>query len=74
MRRAELPARDEARVYVRTFGCAHNASDSEYMAGVLAAEGFDVSVNHGDAASADAWVINSCRGQGPVASGLREGS
>jgi threonylcarbamoyladenosine tRNA methylthiotransferase CDKAL1 len=53
------------RVYVRTFGCAHNASDSEYMAGVLAAEGFDVSVNHGDAASADAWVINSCTVKDP---------
>jgi threonylcarbamoyladenosine tRNA methylthiotransferase CDKAL1 len=27
-----------ARVYVKTWGCAHNSSDSEYMAGQLAAE------------------------------------
>ena len=53
------------RVYVRTFGCAHNASDSEYMAGVLAAEGYDVSANSNDAASADAWVINSCTVKDP---------
>jgi hypothetical protein len=26
------------RVYVKTWGCAHNSSDSEYMAGQLAAE------------------------------------
>ncbi|KAJ8878148.1 hypothetical protein PR048_022615 [Dryococelus australis] len=27
-------------VYVRTWGCAHNNSDSEYMAGQLAAYGY----------------------------------
>ena len=53
------------RVYVKTFGCAHNASDSEYMAGILASEGYDVSANHADAASADAWVINSCTVKDP---------
>ena len=31
-----------ARVYVRTWGCAHNSSDSEYMAGQLAEYGYDV--------------------------------
>lgn len=29
-----------ASVWVRTFGCAHNISDSEYMAGPLADYGF----------------------------------
>ena len=28
----------QARVYVKTWGCAHNSSDSEYMAGQLAAQ------------------------------------
>lgn len=27
-------------VYVRTWGCSHNASDSEYMAGILAEVNF----------------------------------
>ena len=27
-----------ARVFVNTWGCAHNSSDSEYMAGQLAAQ------------------------------------
>ena len=27
-----------AKVYVKTWGCAHNSSDSEYMAGQLAAQ------------------------------------
>lgn len=31
-----------ARVFVRTWGCAHNSSDSEYMAGQLAAYGYDI--------------------------------
>ena len=29
-----------AKVYLRTWGCSHNSSDSEYMAGMLAAEGY----------------------------------
>ena len=28
------------RVHVRTWGCTHNSSDSEYMAGQLAAYGY----------------------------------
>ena len=31
-----------ASVYVKTWGCAHNSSDSEYMAGQLAAQGFNI--------------------------------
>ena len=33
----------QARVYLRTWGCSHNGSDSEYMAGLLAAAGYSVS-------------------------------
>ena len=29
----ELPGK--AKVYVKTYGCSHNISDSEYMAGLL---------------------------------------
>lgn len=33
-----LPGR--ARIWVKTWGCAHNTSDSEYMAGQLAEYGY----------------------------------
>ena len=29
-------------VYVKTWGCSHNTSDGEYMAGLLAAAGYSV--------------------------------
>ena len=34
------------RVWVKTFGCAHNTSDAEYMAGQLAAYGFRQAWSH----------------------------
>jgi threonylcarbamoyladenosine tRNA methylthiotransferase CDKAL1 len=33
-----LPGRNT--IYIRTWGCAHNSSDSEYMAGQLVAQGY----------------------------------
>ena len=30
----------QSRIYLKTWGCAHNSSDSEYMAGQLAAQGY----------------------------------
>ena len=33
------------KVYVKTWGCAHNNSDSEYMAGQLAAYGYGITGN-----------------------------
>jgi threonylcarbamoyladenosine tRNA methylthiotransferase CDKAL1 len=53
------------RVYVRTFGCSHNVSDSEYMCGLLASEGYEVSTDRADADAADAWVVNSCTVKDP---------
>lgn len=44
-------------VYVRTWGCSHNASDSEYMAGILAQAGYTIMDREQDA---DIWVLNSC--------------
>lgn len=29
-------------VYVKTWGCTHNTSDGEYMAGLLAAKGYSI--------------------------------
>lgn len=29
-------------IYVKTWGCTHNSSDSEYMAGLLAAYGYNL--------------------------------
>jgi len=52
-----------ASVYVKTWGCAHNSSDSEYMAGQLAAEGYQIT-NEKD--SADLWLLNSCTVKNPA--------
>lgn len=52
-------------VWVKTFGCAHNQSDSEYMAGQLAAYGYRVILADAEAADADAWVVNTCTVKGP---------
>ena len=51
-------------VYVRTFGCAHNVSDGETMAGTLAAAGYRV-VGDEERGEAHAWVVNSCTVKGP---------
>ncbi|CAD5209437.1 unnamed protein product [Bursaphelenchus xylophilus] len=45
------------KVYVRTWGCAHNSSDSEYMSGLLVNSGFKLTPNPD---AADLWVLNSC--------------
>jgi threonylcarbamoyladenosine tRNA methylthiotransferase CDKAL1 len=34
----ELPGKQ--KIFVKTYGCSHNISDSEYMAGLLAEYGF----------------------------------
>ena len=50
-------------VFVKTWGCAHNSSDSEYMAGQLAAEGYTMAANPEDA---DLWLLNSCTVKNPA--------
>lgn len=50
-------------IYVRTWGCAHNSSDSEYMAGQLAAKGYAIV---DDAQKADLWLLNSCTVKNPA--------
>lgn len=49
-------------IYVKTWGCAHNNSDSEYMAGQLAAYGYRLSSQRADA---DLWLLNSCTVKNP---------
>jgi threonylcarbamoyladenosine tRNA methylthiotransferase CDKAL1 len=57
-----------ARVYVKTWGCAHNNSDGEYMAGLLSEYGYEVVIEDDDAKSANVWVLNSCTVKGPAES------
>ncbi len=52
----------KARVYVKTYGCSHNISDSEYMAGLLEEYGYTL-VEKVD--EADAFLINSCTVKNP---------
>jgi len=50
-------------VYVKTWGCTHNNSDGEYMAGQLAAFGYNIV---DDKAKADLWLLNSCTVKTPA--------
>ncbi len=51
-----------ASVHVRTWGCAHNSSDGEYMSGMLASQGYRLT---DDKAKADLWLLNSCTVKSP---------
>ncbi|XP_055858703.1 threonylcarbamoyladenosine tRNA methylthiotransferase [Episyrphus balteatus] len=65
-------------VFVKTWGCAHNNSDSEYMAGQLAAYGYNLTNNK---ENADLWLLNSCTVKNPsedtfrneIESGMKNG-
>eukprot|EP01059_Diplonema_ambulator_P010058 TRINITY_DN20037_c0_g1_i1.p1 TRINITY_DN20037_c0_g1~~TRINITY_DN20037_c0_g1_i1.p1 ORF type:complete len:521 (+),score=80.12 TRINITY_DN20037_c0_g1_i1:45-1565(+) len=50
------------KVYLKTYGCSHNNSDSEYMAGLLVEEGYGVTENFDEA---DVYLINSCTVKNP---------
>ncbi|GLV44868.1 uncharacterized protein CBL_14560 [Carabus blaptoides fortunei] len=50
-------------IYVKTWGCAHNSSDSEYMAGQLAAYGYSLTQEKD---KADLWLLNSCTVKNPA--------
>jgi len=52
-----------ASVFVNTWGCAHNSSDSEYMAGQLAAQGYTITTEKDNA---DLWLLNSCTVKNPA--------
>ncbi|XP_049777963.1 threonylcarbamoyladenosine tRNA methylthiotransferase isoform X1 [Schistocerca cancellata] len=50
-------------IYLKTWGCTHNSSDSEYMAGQLAAYGYHLTDNKMEA---DLWLLNSCTVKSPA--------
>ncbi|XP_046895827.1 threonylcarbamoyladenosine tRNA methylthiotransferase [Hypomesus transpacificus] len=51
------------KIWMRTWGCSHNNSDGEYMAGQLAASGYKITE---DASEADLWLLNSCTVKNPA--------
>ncbi|EKG05664.1 tRNA modification enzyme, putative [Trypanosoma cruzi] len=51
-----------ATVFIHTFGCSHNVSDGEYMAGLLAQAGYRVTDVFNDA---DVYLLNSCTVKNP---------
>ncbi|XP_012522119.1 threonylcarbamoyladenosine tRNA methylthiotransferase [Monomorium pharaonis] len=50
-------------IYVKTWGCTHNSSDTEYMAGQLARYGYNLTE---DKLKADLWLLNSCTVKSPA--------
>ncbi|XP_010912525.1 uncharacterized protein [Elaeis guineensis] len=54
-------------IYMKTFGCSHNQSDSEYMAGQLSAFGYAVT---DEPEEADLWLINTCTVKSPSQSAM----
>jgi len=69
--KAEVSAEDETarkrlpgkqRIFLKTYGCAHNNSDSEFMMGLLQDYGYTLTETMQDA---DALVVNSCTVKGP---------
>lgn len=54
-------------IYMKTFGCSHNQSDSEYMAGQLSSFGYALSENPEEA---DLWLINTCTVKSPSQSAM----
>eukprot|EP00484_Ammonia_sp_Unknown_P026831 CAMPEP_0197039522 /NCGR_PEP_ID=MMETSP1384-20130603/16293_1 /TAXON_ID=29189 /ORGANISM="Ammonia sp." /LENGTH=538 /DNA_ID=CAMNT_0042470131 /DNA_START=14 /DNA_END=1630 /DNA_ORIENTATION=- len=53
------------KIFVKTWGCSHNISDSEYMTGLLSAAGYQIIVDEKLSDEADLWVLNSCTVKGP---------
>jgi MiaB-like tRNA modifying enzyme len=49
-------------VWIKTWGCSHNTSDGEYMAGLLSQAGYTITNNEHEA---QIWICNSCSVKGP---------
>eukprot|EP00936_MAST-01D_sp_MAST-1D-sp1_P001098 g1098.t1 len=49
-------------LWTKTFGCAHNVSDGEYMVGQLLSYGYSFTERREDA---DLWLLNSCTVKDP---------
>eukprot|EP00928_Gymnodinium_smaydae_P008961 TRINITY_DN13309_c0_g1_i1.p1 TRINITY_DN13309_c0_g1~~TRINITY_DN13309_c0_g1_i1.p1 ORF type:complete len:560 (-),score=136.47 TRINITY_DN13309_c0_g1_i1:375-2054(-) len=59
-RQAQLPG--QQRIFIKTQGCAHNSSDSEFMMGLLRDYGYTFVTSLEEA---DAVVVNSCTVKNP---------
>jgi len=55
------------KVFIQTYGCAHNQSDSEAMAGVIEKKGFVITKNPDEA---DVMLVNSCTVKTPSENSL----
>lgn len=68
------------KIWLKTYGCSHNVSDSEYMEGILMNYGFRITPNQDDAGEKDKyltrkhnftfhqidlWLLNSCTVKDP---------
>ncbi|KAK7258260.1 hypothetical protein RIF29_32839 [Crotalaria pallida] len=62
-----IPIPGTQRIYIKTFGCSHNQSDSEYMAGLLSSFGYSLSDNPD---LSDLWLINTCTVKAPSQSAM----
>lgn len=59
---AEIEDRRGTKIYVKTWGCQHNFSDGEYMAGVLCEQGYTIVNSEADA---DVVIVNGCTAKAP---------
>ena len=62
------PIPESHKIYIKTWGCTHNSSDSEYMAGLLSSYGYNLVE---DPEIADLWLLNSCTVKNPAESHFR---
>ena len=51
-------------IWLKTFGCSHNTSDAEFMAGQLHEYGY-ILLGDEERERAELWLINSCTVKGP---------
>ncbi|KAI3642293.1 hypothetical protein MP228_011848 [Amoeboaphelidium protococcarum] len=56
---------DRVTVYLKTWGCSHNNSDGEYMAGLLDEAGYRVILGDNEKLEAQVWVLNGCTVKSP---------
>eukprot|EP00201_Polytomella_parva_P020049 CAMPEP_0175050040 /NCGR_PEP_ID=MMETSP0052_2-20121109/7052_1 /TAXON_ID=51329 ORGANISM="Polytomella parva, Strain SAG 63-3" /NCGR_SAMPLE_ID=MMETSP0052_2 /ASSEMBLY_ACC=CAM_ASM_000194 /LENGTH=652 /DNA_ID=CAMNT_0016314227 /DNA_START=101 /DNA_END=2056 /DNA_ORIENTATION=+ len=56
-------------IWVKTFGCSHNISDSEYMMGQLRQNGYNL-VPEDRRDAADLWIVNTCTVKNPSQSAM----
>lgn len=63
------PVPGTERLWVKTFGCSHNVSDSEYMEGMLSSYGYTL-LPEAERDDASLWLLNSCTVKNPSQQGM----